>query len=180
MKNEVKPSNKSPDVFLVLAEEAENMMKTTSEAARKQAAEETERFLQEYEQKTRQIILKTKETAHQQASEIAERFKEALMQRIEEASASAMNQIMAGMGSRTEGMMQRLQQAAQSEARQALADAFSPKPDSFVKPEAFSTKVDSFVTKPASKPSIQAAVSDVSTKGTDSITPESFESWLTQ
>ena len=171
MKNEVKnPVNKSADIFLVLAEEAENMMKTTSESARKEAADETEKFLQEYEQKARQIILRTKDKAHRQASDIADRFKEALMQRIEEASASAMGQIMAGMGSKTEGMMQRLQQAIQSETRQALADALGSKPESFA------AKAETFVTKPGSKP---AAV-DTSAKSIDTISPESFESWLTQ
>jgi hypothetical protein len=172
MKNEVKnSSSKSSDIFLVLADEAENMMKNTSEAARKEAADETEKFLMEYEQKARQIIMKTKDKASLQASEIADRFKEAMMQRIEEASAAAMSQIMAGMGSKTEVMLQRLQQTVQTETRQAMADALGSKPESVA------AKADSFITKPASK---SAAVVEAHPKSVDSISPESFESWLTQ
>jgi hypothetical protein len=174
MKNDNRPQVKSADIFLVLAEEAENMMKTTSESASKEAAEETEKFLQEYEQKARQIIVRTREKARMQASDIAERFKEALMQRIEEASASAMSQIMAGVGSKTEGMMQRLQQVVQTETRQALADALNGKPESLV------ARAENIVTKPASKPAAQTTVADASRKGADGISPESFESWLSQ
>jgi len=162
MKNESKVQGKSADVFLGLAEEAESMMKATSESARKEALEETEKFLLEYEQKARQIILKTRENARLQASEIAERFKDALMQRIEEASATAMSQIMSGVGSKTEEMMQRLQQAAQSEARQALAEAFSTKPASKITPP----------------PAVETPSKNHEAVG--GVNPESFESWLTQ
>ena len=153
----MKAPNKAADVFMLLAEEADTMMKSTSEMARKEAEEETEKLLHEYEQKARQIILKTRENARLQASEIGERFKEALMLRIEEASASAMSVIMTTVGSKTEEMVQRLHQAAQTEVRQALADAFT--------------------VNQAAKPPAQ---SEIPVKNSEPANSESFESWLTQ
>jgi len=158
MKNETKSPGKAADVFTLLAEEAENMMKSTSDLARKEASEETEKFLQEYEQKARQIILKIRENARLQATEIAERFKEALMLRIEEASASALSQIMAGVGNKTEEMVSRLQQAARSEVRQVLAEALAGNPSSKQTPPS----------EPAAGDSAEGA------------NAENFESWLTQ
>ena len=158
MKNETKSPGKAADVFTLLAEEAESMMKSTSELARKEASEETEKFLLEYEQKARQIILKIRENARLQATEIAERFKEALMLRIEEASASALSQIMAGVGNKTEEMVSRLQQAARSEVRQVLAEALAGNPSS--------------KQTPPSEP--------VPGESPDGANAENFESWLTQ
>ena len=153
---EMKTPGKSADVFMVLAEEADSMMKSTSDLARKEALDETEKFLQQYEQKARQIILKTRENARMQASDIAERFKKALMMRIEEASASAMSQIMASVGTKTDEMVQRLQQAAQTEVRHALADAFNGNPPAKAPP----------VVEPAKNP--------------EPANTDSFEIWLTQ
>ena len=171
MKNET--PGKAADVFMMLAEEADSMMKTTSESARKEASEETEKFLLEYEQRARQIILKTRENARLQASEIAERFKEALMLRIEETSALAMSQIMASVGTKTEEMVQRLQQAAQSEVRQALAGAFAGNqtPGQTVKQVPAQT-VESTVKK--SEPI------EINIEPNSAENMESFETWLTQ
>jgi hypothetical protein len=168
MKNET--PGKAADVFMMLAEEADIMMKTTSESARKEASDETEKFLLEYEQRARKIILKTRENARLQASEIAERFKEALMLRIEETSALAMSQIMASVGTKTEEMVQRLQQAAQSEVRQALAGAFAGNQvvKESVKPEP--TPVAEIVSKKSQSLEINIEPNNM----------ESFETWLTQ
>ena len=162
--SDMKAPGKSADVFMVLAEEADGMMKSTSDLARKEALEETEKFLQQYEQKARQIILKTRENARMQASDIAERFKKALMMRIEEASASAMSQIMASVGTKTDEMVQRLQQAAQSEVRHALADAFNGNPPS----------------KVSGSPATKAPPVEEPVKNSEPANAESFEIWLTQ
>ncbi len=160
MKNEMRAPGKAVDVFMLLAEEADGIMKSTSEQARQQASEETEKFLQEYEQKARQIIVKTRENARAQAAEIAERFKEAMMLRIEEASASAMSQVMAGVGTKTEEMLQRIQQASRSEVRQVLADALTSKEQTAQQPP----------------PTTETAPAE----NVDAADTESFESWLSQ
>ncbi len=158
MKNEMRAPGKAVDVFMLLAEEADGMMKATTESTRNEASEETEKFLQEYEQKARQIILRSRENARIKATEIAERFKEALMLRIEEASAAALGQIITGVGNKTEEMVLRLQQAAQTEVRQVLADALANN-------------------QPAKQP---APVEAVPVESSEAANTESFESWLTQ
>ena len=157
VKTEQDIQKKSADVFLELAGEAEVMMKVTSESARNEALEATQKFLEEYEEAARKIILKTRESARAQAAEIAEHFNRSLMEHIMKTSVSAMSQIVAGIGPRTQEMTQRLQKPSANQAYRALVDALKEKP------------TDKYLEAAEELPEIQGAAN-----------PESFRSWLTQ
>jgi hypothetical protein len=122
MENEIRPPGKAVDIMMLLTEEADLLMMSARESACKEANEETEILLRQYEQKAKQIILKTREEARNRANEITERFREALVLRIEETSTEALIQILAGVGAKSGEIAARLQGAAKNEVRQALAE----------------------------------------------------------
>jgi hypothetical protein len=161
--------------MLLLAEEAEHMMSEAGQLARMEAEEETEKFLRQYEQRAKQIILKIREEARGRAAEIAERFREALMLRIEENSTAAIGQVISGIGGKTEEILQRLKETAKREVRQALAEGLmASQPSAGVNTESkLITKADEPAASPhESTPEIKEET--VSSAGED------FESWLRQ
>ena len=107
-KNEIK-TQANADIFLLLAVEAEGMMKRAGEEARKEAAEMTEKFLREYEQQARQIVLKTRERAAAQAEEIVGRLRESLVAGAGEASVFSVIQAVTGFAARMQEIGPRLQ-----------------------------------------------------------------------
>jgi hypothetical protein len=122
LENEIRPPGKAVDIMMLLTEETDLLMASAKESACKEANEETEKLLRQYEQKAKQIILKTREEARSRANEITERFREALVLRIEETSTEALIQILAGLGTKSGEIAARLQDAAKHEVRQALAE----------------------------------------------------------
>jgi hypothetical protein len=166
------------DVMLLLAEEAERMISSAGKSALKEADEETEKFLRQYEQKARQIILKTREDSRSQANEMAERFRDALILRIEEASTAALSQTIIDAGVKTGEIVKRLQETTKREARQALAEGLiAGDPASRSRRE--EVKLDS---KPETPATMAEDIKPISDKNEMELKPpsEDFENWLRQ
>jgi hypothetical protein len=167
MENENRSPGKAVDIMALLAEEASHLMTSARESACKEANEETEKLLRQYEQKAKQIILKTREEARSRANEIAERFREALVLGIEETSTEALIQILAGLGTKSGEIATRLHDTAKNEVRQAIAENIVAgiTPDS----------------APQVKPIVEMPVSpQVENAKPDAVPGEDFESWLRQ
>jgi hypothetical protein len=167
MENEIRPPGKAVDIMMLLTEEADLLMVSARESACKEANEETEKLLRQYEQKAKQIILKTREEARNRANEITERFREALVLRIEETSTEALIQILAGLGTKSGEIAARLQDAAKHEVRQALAENIVAgiTPDPAV---------------PQPKPAAETPISPQVENKPESLPGTDFESWLRQ
>ncbi|MFC1847142.1 hypothetical protein ACFLYS_03700 [Chloroflexota bacterium] len=79
-------------VIAELTQEAERVISEASEAAGREARQELERILAEYERKTKQIVLKIREETKAKTADIAGRLSETIMQRIEQASSKAVSE----------------------------------------------------------------------------------------
>jgi hypothetical protein len=178
MEERRKVQKETTDVMTLLAEEAECMINFAGKSALKEAEEETEIFLRQYEQKARQIILKIREDSRAQANEIAERFRDALILRIEEASTAALSQTIVEAGIKTGEIVKRLQETAKREARQALAEGLIAG-DSANRNRREEVKMDSKSETTATKAEDIKPISD---KNEMEPKPpaEDFESWLRQ
>ena len=110
---------KSADIMAALAEEADQLILEAGKAARREAEQEAERFLKEYKQKTKQIVLKIRKETNAKATEIANRVKYAIELKIEEAFAGAM----AESSRKVEELAKDIQQIASEEVGQASAEA---------------------------------------------------------
>ncbi len=175
VKNDKKETS---DVMLLLAEEAEQMIGLAGKTAVKEVEEETEKFLRQYEQKARQIILKIREDSRERANEIAGRFRDALILQIEEASTTALSQSIIDAGSRTGEIARRMQEATRREVRQALAEGLMAGG-----PVDRNKRGEE---KPASRPEMPTVLEGQSAPAGDSAGMEAkppaddFESWLRQ
>jgi thioredoxin-like negative regulator of GroEL len=89
------------DVMLLLAKEAEDVVASAGKSAQQQAEEETQKWLRQYEQRAKQIVLKIREESRARADEMAARFREALILRVEEASTAAIYETINGVGAIT-------------------------------------------------------------------------------
>jgi hypothetical protein len=92
-KDEIKSAEAGElDVIAELTQEAERIISEASEAAGREARQELERILAEYERKTKQIILKIREETKAKTADITGRLSEAIMQKIEQASSRAVSE----------------------------------------------------------------------------------------
>lgn len=120
-KNE-KVEDDSLDVMAKLAQEAEQIITEAGEAAGREAEQELERVLHEYEQKTRQIVLKVREKTKSKTTEIANRLSEAVMLGIEKASARAVAGVVSELSTRAGELTKKMQEAAEKEAGLAVSE----------------------------------------------------------
>ena len=81
------------DMIAKLTQEAERIISEASEAASREARQELERILDEYERKTKQIVLKIREETKAKTADIAGRLSDTIMLRIEQVSSSAVNSV---------------------------------------------------------------------------------------
>jgi hypothetical protein len=110
---------KSAEIIAALAEEADQLILEAGKTARREAEREAERFLKEYKQKTKHIVLKIRKETNAKASEIANRVKYAIEQKIEEAFADAMTE----SSRKVEELAKDIQQITSEELGQASAEA---------------------------------------------------------
>jgi hypothetical protein len=110
---------KSAEIMAALVEEADQLILEAGKAARREAEREAERFLKEYKQKTKHIVLKIRKETNTKASEIANRVKYAIEQKIEEAFADAMTE----SSRKVEELAKDIQQITSEELGQASAEA---------------------------------------------------------
>ena len=109
------------DMMTELMQEAERIIAEASEAADREAEQELERILSEYEQKTKQIVLRIREKAKSEIAEIANRLSEAIMLRLEKASAQAVAGVVSELSTRAGELTRKMQEAAEKEAGQSVA-----------------------------------------------------------
>ena len=166
------------DVMLLLAQEADDVIMLAGKSARQEAEEETEKILRQYEQKAKQIVLKIREEARARADEMAERFRDALILRVEEASTTALDEAIKGVGVKTGEIVKHLQEAVKKETRQALADGLIAGDDT-----TRSTRLHREEEKTAAKAE-QLVVEEISLESKEgnlaSPVPEDFGKWLMQ
>jgi hypothetical protein len=117
-----KPFTEVTSIMSVLSDDAEHIVTDAVTAASTEAEEETRKFLCEYEQKIKQIMIKVREGSLAQVSEITDRFREAMLLRIEEASITALNGTAEEAVIKTVGIVEKLQKNARHEVKLALAD----------------------------------------------------------
>ena len=166
------------DVMLLLAKEADDLIALAGKSARQEATEETERLLIQYEQKAKQIVLKIREETRARADEMAARFRDALILRVEEASAAALDETLKSVGIKADEIVKHLQEGVRKETRQALAEGLTAGDD-----KSRLTRAQDEKEKPLAKaeqPRIQEnslinKEGDLSPK-----VPEDFEKWLMQ
>lgn len=128
----------SADTIAALAQEAGKVILEASRAAKQEAEQEAERVLRQYEQKTRQIVLKIREETKVKATVIANRIRDAIMLKIEQASAD----VIAKSSERVEELVGKTQQIASEEVGQAPAEVkkAEAKGDSVAQEETAGTK----------------------------------------
>lgn len=108
----------STDMMATLAKEADHVILEASRAAKQESEQEAERVLRQYEQKTKQIVLKIREEKKAKVAEIANRIRDAIMLKIEKASAD----VIAESSRRVEELVNKTQQIASEEVGQAFAE----------------------------------------------------------
>ena len=108
------------NIMAALTREVENVVAEAGEAAGREAEQELERILGEYERKTKQIMLKIREGTKSKTAEIAGRLSEAIMLRVEQASAKAVSGAVAEFGFRTGELTRKMQQSVEKEAVQTV------------------------------------------------------------
>jgi 23S rRNA A1618 N6-methylase RlmF len=96
----------SARIIETVAKETEEVIAKACDSARREAVEELEKALREYEQKTRQIVLKIKGEAKSKAAEIASRLGEAIMLGIEKSSTEAVADAVAEFSKKAESLTQ--------------------------------------------------------------------------
>jgi hypothetical protein len=159
------------DMLTRLTQEAEQVIAEASAAASREAELELERILSEYEQKTKQIVLKVREETKLKAAEIARKLSAVIMLRIEKASARAITGVVAELGARAGELTQKMQEAAEKEAGQVVNRAVAEKGDTT------SNKDDS---APQKEAEVAEAEADNTPQSTQPVAgTEDFDQWLT-
>jgi hypothetical protein len=109
------------NMMIELIQETERIITEASEVASQEAEQELERILSEYEQNAKQIALRIREKAKSETAEIANRLSEAIMLRIEKASAQAVAGVVSELSIRAGELTRKMQEAAEKEAGQSVA-----------------------------------------------------------
>ena len=166
------------DVMKLLAQEAEDVISVAGKAARQEADDETEKMLRQYEQKTKQIVLKIREEARARAEDMASRFRDALILRVEEASTASLEEAIKSIDNKAEQIVKHLQESVRKDTRQALAEGLAAG-DETLKSNRALNEPDKISTKPG--PPIHEQISKVNNEADAAPkAPEDFENWLMQ
>jgi len=105
----------SNDFLTELTQATESIIVEAGKKAGREAEQEMERILGEYERKTKQIILKIKEETKTKTTEIASKLSAAIMFRIEQASARAVTGAVSEFSNRAGELTKKLQETAAKE-----------------------------------------------------------------
>jgi hypothetical protein len=184
MKNEVNGKNNfsdPADVMLLLAKEADDVIAMAGKSAMQESAAETEKILQQYEQRSKQVILKIREETRARADEMSARFRDALILCVEEASTAALDKAAQNMSTQAGEIVRRLKESVQKDTRQALADGLVAVDSEKSRPAAPATKPAQEKTPPMAEPPAPEEISLVyDENGLVSKATEDFEKWLMQ
>ncbi len=111
------------DFMAELMQAAERIIVEAGEKVGREAEQELERILGEYERKTKQIILKIKEETKAKTAEIAVKLSEAIMFRIEQTSARAVTGAVSELSTKAGELTRKMQETAEKEANQEISKA---------------------------------------------------------
>jgi acyl-CoA reductase-like NAD-dependent aldehyde dehydrogenase len=106
-----------------LTQATERIIAEAGEKAGREAEQELERVLGEYERKTKQIILKIKEDTKAKTAEITAKLSEAIMFSIEQASAKAVNSMVSELSIRAGELTRKMQETTEKEPNQEISKA---------------------------------------------------------
>ncbi|UCE97452.1 MAG: hypothetical protein JSV74_05740 [Dehalococcoidia bacterium] len=113
----------SNDFLAELTQAAESIITEAGRKAGREAEQEMERILSEYERKTKQIILKIKEETKAKTTEIATKLSAAIMLRIEQTSAKAVTGAVSEFSNRAGELTKKLQETAEKETSHEVTKA---------------------------------------------------------
>jgi len=174
------------DFMAELTQMADRIIAEAGEKAAREAEQELEKVLGEYERKTKQIILKIKEETKTKTAGIAAKFSEAIMLRIEQASAKAVTSAVSEMSSRAGELTRKMQEMAQQETGQEISKASTGLGDDTKstdkntrqegREEVDIARVHEEDSRQGNKPVMQ----EEDLKFHQSIESEDFDRWLTQ
>jgi hypothetical protein len=153
------------------------------EKATREAEQELKKFISEYERKTKQITLKIKEETKAKTAEIAAKFSEAVMLRIEQASAKAVTNAVSELSSRAGEItlpMQDIAQKATDHEKSKISTSSRDSVESIDK-NSLQEEVDvSNVKEEESRQDSESVTGEENIKLNQSIEAEDFDRWLTE
>ncbi len=179
-KDEVK-SAKSGGLGIIaeLTHEAERIIAEASEAAGREAKQELERILDEYERKTKQIVLKIREETKAKTADIASRLSDTIMQSIDQASSEAVGSVVAEFNTRAGEISRKVETEAASKTEPAVAESAVETPEAEEIPEA--SVINTAETKASNNGSkSEQATEDDGIELKQSLAEEDFNQWLGQ
>jgi hypothetical protein len=168
------------EAMLVLAKEAEAVIGGASASAMQKAEEETEKMLQQYEQRARQIMLKIREETRVRAEEMAARFRDAMILGAEQASTVAIDEATRSMGAKVDDIVRRLQESVRKDTQAVIYEKIVPAEIQKTRTAPEAKKVETAVSAKAEQPAT-VTTAPAAEEGKQAIPePEDFAAWLMQ
>ncbi|MCJ7769291.1 MAG: hypothetical protein MUO92_02295 [Dehalococcoidales bacterium] len=118
--NDEKIESGTSDIMMELTQAADKVIAEAGEKAGREAEQELERIISEYERKTKQIILKIKEETKTKTAEIAGKLSETIMLRIEQASAEAVTSAVSELSTKARKLTRKMQETAGEEVEKTM------------------------------------------------------------
>lgn len=170
------------DFMADLTQAAERIIVEAGEKAGREAEQELDRILGEYERKTKQIILKIKEETKAKTAEIAVKLSETIMLRIEQVSAKAVTGAVSELSARAGELTRKMQDVAAKETNQEISKTSTGLWDKTENTDKTTSQEDSGITE-AKKEDINREVKPVMEEGEielkQPVETEEFDQWLT-
>ena len=165
------------DLMAEMAKEADQIIINAGKAARQEAEQEIERILKQYEEKTKQIVLKIREETNTRATQIADNVREAILLKIEKASADAIAGAIADSSRKVEELVKNQTNLVGEEGEPAPAEAKVDQKSSPTQPQASS------LAEPAEGDEVKDEKGNVKLEtkhGSEIRFEQDFDQWLSQ
>jgi len=166
-----------------LMQATERIIAEAGEKAGREAEQELERVLGEYERKTKQIILKIKEDTKAKTAEITAKLSEAIMFSIEQASTRAVTSMVSELSTRAGELTQEMQETAEKETNQEISKASTGLRDNTENNNKNAPQEDLGVVETKKEDTgqeVEPVMEEGEIKLQQSIESEDFDQWLTQ
>ncbi len=171
------------DFMAELTQATERIIAEAGEKAGREAEQEMERVLGEYERKTKQIILKIKEETKTKTAEIAGKLSEAILLRIEQASVKAVTSAVSELSSRAWELTRKMQETAEKETGQEISKVSTGLWDNAESTDKNAQQEETDIARVKEEDSRQESkpvMKEDDIKLHQSIEAEDFDRWLTQ
>jgi nitrogenase molybdenum-iron protein alpha/beta subunit len=171
------------DFITELMQEADKVIAEAGEKAGREAEQELDRIISEYERKTKQIILKIREETKTKTAEIAGKLSEAILLRIEQASAEAVTSAVSKLSSRAWELTRKVQETAQKETDQEISKVSTGLWDNTESTDKNAQQEETDIARVKEEDSRQESKPVIEEEGMklhQSIEAEDFDRWLIQ